>query len=436
MQFVLKFIKKVIKYLTNRKRRGQVHRQRVFHIHTCSRVRREMMCITARYFNLNRILLLTIGLWPYQQSKFSRLQFVFFLGILTTAILFQVTTFFNSKCTADLVVKILSSALIFTIFVIKYIFFAINAETVKDLLTQLQHICDQLKDECENAIVEKYSYNAKRYTIALTTVSICSICALIVAQLCPNIINAILPINVSQSHHLPIMTEYFVDQEKYYSLILLHLNAAFCIGLFIVMSTGTMLIAYLEHTCGLFKISSYRIKHAMRANMLQNISTKNNILMLEEIRCAVDIHRRAMKLSKTLVSKFEAMLFCLMAIGVISLSLNLFQIFQIASNEDNNIAKILFPSAIVFGCIIYMFCATYVPQNVTDHNNHVFFAVYNVQWYIAPLYVQKLLLFLLQRNTREFTLGVGGLFIGSLECFATLVKASVSYFTVIYSTQS
>ncbi|XP_070152690.1 odorant receptor 63a-like [Polyergus mexicanus] len=394
-----------------------------------------MMCITARHFNLNRILLLTIGLWPYQQSKFSRLRFIFFLGILTTAILFQVTTFFNSKCTADLVVKILSSALFFTTFVIKYIFFAINAETVKDLLTQLQHICDQLKDECENAILERYSYNAKRYTIVLTTLSICTISALIVAQLCPNIINAILPINVSQSHHLPIMTEYFVDQEKYFSLIFLHLNAAFCIGIAAMVSTGTMLIAYLEHTCGLFKISSYRIKRAMRAIVLQNINTKNDTLMLEEIRCAVDIHRQAMKLSKTLVSKFEAMLFCLIAIGVISLSLNLFQIFQIASNGDNNIDEILFPSVLVFISVLYMFCANYVPQNVTDHNNQVFVTVYNVQWYIAPLYVQKLMLFLLQRNTREFTLGVGGLFVGSLESFAMLVKASVSYFTVIYSTQ-
>ncbi|XP_070152518.1 uncharacterized protein [Polyergus mexicanus] len=281
--------------------------------------------ITAKYFDLNRILLLSIGLWPYQQSKLDRLRLIFFLGILTTAILFQFTTFLNSKYTADFVVKILSSALFFTVFMIKYIFFAINAETVKNLLIQLQHVYDQLRDECENAIVEKYSYNAKRYTIVLTTFSICSICAFIVAQLWPNIINAILPINVSQSHHLPIMTEYFVDQEKYFFLILLHLNAAFCIGMAAMVSTGTMLIAYLEHTCGLFKISSYRIKHAMRAIVLQNINTKNDTLMLEEIRCAVDIHRQAMKLSKTLVSKFEAMLFCLMAIGVISLSLNLFQ---------------------------------------------------------------------------------------------------------------
>ncbi|XP_011705109.1 PREDICTED: uncharacterized protein LOC105460363 [Wasmannia auropunctata] len=70
-----------------------------------------------------------------------------------------------------------------------------------------------------------------------------------------------------------------------------------------------------------------------------------------------------------------------------------------------------------------------------DHNNHIFVTIYRVQWYEAPLRIQRILLFLLQRGAKSFTLGVGGLFIGSLECFATLVKASVSYFTVMYSIQ-
>lgn len=43
-------------------------------------------------------------------------------------------------------------------------------------------------------------------------------------------------------------------------------------------------------------IYSYRIKYAMRESMLRNYSPKNDILILEEIRYAVDLHRQAMKL--------------------------------------------------------------------------------------------------------------------------------------------
>ncbi|XP_025271237.1 odorant receptor 49b-like [Camponotus floridanus] len=93
------------------------------------------------------------------------------------------------------------------------------------------------------------------------------------------------------------------------------------------------------------------------------------------------------------------------------------------------------PLLYVTVAVLYMFLANYIGQSVTNHNHHVFVTAYNVRWYIAPLYIQRTILFLLQRNTRNFTLNVGGFFVASIECFATLVKTSVSYFTVIYSTR-
>jgi hypothetical protein len=43
------------------------------------------------------------------------------------------------------------------------------------LLAQFQYIHDELRDENEIAIAEKYSYNARRYTAALTSKIIISI---------------------------------------------------------------------------------------------------------------------------------------------------------------------------------------------------------------------------------------------------------------------
>lgn len=93
---------------------------------------------------------------------------------------------------------------------------------------------------------------------------------------------------------------------------------------------------------------------------------------------------------------------------------------------------------------------------------------YNVQWYIAPLRVQKLILFLLLKGSKTLSLNFGGVVLLSLKFFATvkvisyacyinyyyiiclthawnenyirriwlqLTKASLSYFTVMYSMQ-
>ena len=50
----------------------------------------EMTCAKDRYFSLNRILMLAIGLWPYEQSKLVRLQLTLHYGILGSFIVFQV----------------------------------------------------------------------------------------------------------------------------------------------------------------------------------------------------------------------------------------------------------------------------------------------------------------------------------------------------------
>ncbi|XP_018361487.1 PREDICTED: putative odorant receptor 69a [Trachymyrmex cornetzi] len=85
--------------------------------------------------------------------------------------------------------------------------------------------------------------------------------------------------------------------------------------------------------------------------------------------------------------------------------------------------------------ILYMFLGNYFGQEIIDHNNHVFVTAYNIQWYTSPLHIQRMILFLLQRRAKKFSLNLGGVFDASIEGFATLIKASVSYFTVINSTR-
>ncbi|XP_011863555.1 PREDICTED: uncharacterized protein LOC105559678 [Vollenhovia emeryi] len=298
---------------------------------------------------------------------------------------------------------------------------------------QLQHVYDQLKDKNEVAIIEEYGCSARRFTISLTIFAGGALFVLVIGQYWSSIL-VILPKNVSQLRRLPIMTEYFIDQEKYFYLILFHINLIFCIGSAAILAVGAMLITYFHHMCGIFRIACYRIEHAINIDIRQNLPLKNKILMTEGVICAVDIHRTAMKLSKHLMSILEVMMFCLIVCGVACLALNLFQIFEIASSEYN-VEELFMPMIYVSVSILYMFIANYIGQNIIDHNDQVFSTAYNVQWYRTPLHVQKLILFLLQRETKEFVLNVSGLFDASMECFATLLKTSVSYFTVIYSTR-
>ncbi|XP_071638344.1 uncharacterized protein [Temnothorax longispinosus] len=380
-----------------------------------------------QYFTVNRILLLTIGLWPYQQSNFTTFQYIFISVILTAIIVFQLTTFLTLNCTSELLMNVLSSVSFFIIFMIKYNMFRFHIENVKDLLMQFQHVRNKLKDKNEIAIIKKYDYTAKRYTVSLITLAACTISLSIIFQFWTNMADVDSPTNVSRSYYFLFKMEYFIDQEKYFYLILLHINVAVCFGMVIMLGIGTMFIACIQHTCGMFRIASYRIEHAINIKTGQNITLENEILMTEGTICAVDIHR----LNKHLMSVLEIMFFCLIVCCVACLSLNLFQI----TSFENDAKNFLMPFVCALACTIYMFLSNLMGQIVIDHNNHVFTTAYNVQWYKTPLHIQRMILFMLQIGIKEFCLNIGGVFDASIEGFATLVKASISYFTVIHSTR-
>jgi len=72
----------------------------------------------------------------------------------------------------------------------------------------------------------------------------------------PRIFDILLSINETQSRRSSLfITEYFIDHKRYFYLISFHASAAFVIGIIAMSATGTMFIVYLQHACGLFRIT-------------------------------------------------------------------------------------------------------------------------------------------------------------------------------------
>ncbi|KYQ59013.1 hypothetical protein ALC60_01975, partial [Trachymyrmex zeteki] len=212
-------------------------------------------------------------------------------------------------------------------------------------------------------------------------ITLCCTLAIVFVPMWPCILDIVVPMNESRPCPLiPIKAEYFVDQEKYFYLILLHIDVATFIGAIAYIATGTMLVGYLKHACGMFKIARY---------------------------------------AEFLISNFEGTFLLLIAVSVCCLSLNLFRIFE-SVTFGNNKEEFLLHFTIVGVILLYAFLANYAGQEITDHNNHVFSTAYNIRWYTAPLSIQKLILFLLQRGSKTFSLNVSGLFQASIKCFASV----------------
>jgi hypothetical protein len=114
---------------------------------------------------------------------------------------------------------------------------------------------------CIKELITLYTNNLNNYFILtfFLAFGICGFFGGIVVQFWMIIymIDADSSTNASRPYHILFTMEYFIDQEKYYYLILLHINIAICFSCAIVVAIGAMIITFFQHICGIFKIAWY-----------------------------------------------------------------------------------------------------------------------------------------------------------------------------------
>ncbi|XP_077258677.1 uncharacterized protein LOC143895452 isoform X2 [Temnothorax americanus] len=391
----------------------------------------KMTVLESRYYNINRILLLICGLWPYQ-NKFRYVRAVLILGMFITFVIYQSILLFISDYNFKIALKIYSDIFPAILCTLQFIAFLIKPIEVRKLLNQ---ICDEwnaLKDSKEIEIAKRYGMFTKRLTEALLLCALLSWLFLVLMHFIP-IINDSAAANESFSKQDGVSVQLkntYILKDRYTFLFFIFIFA----GIFVMTSTTSMILAYMRHVCAMLKIACYRIEHSLDENNLHMSISQKNRLMCQKLISAVNIQRRAMEFTQRALDSFKESYFLLIGIGVVSLAINLLHALQAALIVDNA-NELAISTFYVIVHFLFIFIGNYGGQTITDHSADVLKKLYHVQWYIAPIQVQKLILFLMLKNTKHFGLVIGGIYVASLEGFITLISMSVSYFMVIYSTQ-
>ncbi|XP_025074007.1 uncharacterized protein LOC105426926 [Pogonomyrmex barbatus] len=374
-----------------------------------------MFVIESWYYNLNRILLLICGLWPYEKTKFRYVRAVFILGILIAYMIYQFNILFAYEYNFKLALKICSDIFPAILCTLQFIAFLIKPGEVRGLLDDICKEWNALKDSTEIEIAKKYGKFTRRLTEVLLLCAILSWFLLVLMNLIPISINGIVVANESLLRYDNISIHQF-DRERYILFFIV-----IFIGVIVITTTTTMVLAYMRHICAMLKITCYRIEHSLDENLLYMSISQKNRLMCQKLISAVNIQRRAMKFMQRALASFKESYFFLIGIGVISLAINLLHALQAALFLDN-INELAISTFYVILHFLIIFIGNYGGQTITDHSADVLKMLYHVQWYMAPVQVQKLILFLMLRNTRYFSLVIGGIYVASLEGFITVRK--------------
>ncbi|XP_026828767.1 uncharacterized protein LOC105287134 isoform X1 [Ooceraea biroi] len=413
------------------------------------------------YYRINRILLECVGLWPYQNSNYRRAIMAIVSVLLVSGVVLQLTTFVTAEFSVDLLLKILAHCTPWLSYMLKYNVLSSNIKKMRDLMEHVRSDWNELNTMQEVEIIKKYSAFGKLITVVATSfIYLCILCV-IVEQISMNLyLDFTTAANESRIREFPALIECFIDHQKYFYPILSYMFLVIVCGQTTMIATETLYMTYTQHACGLFEIANCRIEQALLITVMQDTasSLEKQSIVWQGIIGAVNMHRRAIEFIEISKANFTFAYFLVLPLGVLSLSVNLYRLARLLPIKEYEEANVSF--FLVFGHLWYFFFVNYLGQKVIDHSGNIFHKTYNAQWYVAPVKVQKLLWLVMQRSLRHCTNVVGGLFVPSLEGFASvkfrkqhhlsnifqqkfkfssryfvfqITGASISYFMVIYS---
>lgn len=81
------------------------------------------------------------------------------------------------------------------------------------------------------------------------------ILAFLFTQYIPNLLDIVMPLNESRPRTLALLAEYFIDQQKYFHILAMHINIALFVTATTGVATETFSLANAIHAFGMFKIA-------------------------------------------------------------------------------------------------------------------------------------------------------------------------------------
>ncbi|KYQ50200.1 Odorant receptor 49b, partial [Trachymyrmex zeteki] len=252
----------------------------------------------------------------------------------------------------------------------------------------------------------------------------------VTAPLTVPLLDSILMLNITRSKRMPHPTEFFLDMEKYYYILLAITIVGYSVCCTVIVATDTIYLALLQHTCGTLAILSYRLKklaaHDKSKKCLDPTSKEDRDV--ENMVNCIQLQIRIERLIYLIESTFATCLITDIGLGIL---LQCTACVMIVTRTElvRNGPLVLIQS-------LRFFFNSWLGQKIIDHSSQISVAAYNGMWYQTCSKAKKMLLFLLMKCQKPYHITMAKLYVICLESYGSLMKTSASYVTVMVSLNS
>ncbi|XP_028046378.1 uncharacterized protein LOC114254406 [Monomorium pharaonis] len=318
---------------------------------------------------LNEILLRLLGLWPYEKTKCERFRAMCCFVILISHIITELAQLIIVDFNANVITRILSDTLPTTLCFINFNMIFFGTKELKQLLEEVINTRQMLTDAQEIKILEYYAHQAEKFPIIIIPLQAFTILSLLIMELLPDILDFLRPLNESRAHYLIVMNEYDINEGIQFYSFLLYTISGIIIGTSTIIFVISTILSICLHCCALYKICSYRIKQFVDKEIIASFNKRN--IIVERIIRIVELHIKAKKLSKMIVTSFTISYLSMLVIGMCGFAMRLYRLLYIITYTHDSV-ELLIEAAYVIGCEFTLLTISFIGQLMINHSDEIF----------------------------------------------------------------
>ncbi|XP_011349018.2 odorant receptor 13a isoform X3 [Ooceraea biroi] len=380
-----------------------------------------MSVYNSRYYYLNKVLLSIVGLWPYQSRLEGNVMAIITLLFAGGYSGLELWSLIAGITDLSIIIENLSSTLINIMVIGKMVNNLYNNYKMKDLLDRIEETWKMIPTGPENEILRNFAEESRSFTIHYAMVLYAVWISFSMMPIVISRLYTFLPTNETFETKYLYRVEHVIDVEKYFTLLML----LAIIGIFYIVSIAiavdSVFVLCMQHNTALFE--------EVRFNM-------------ERIRSLDCVQVEAQWMLKPNVANDEAyhiIIGCIKSYkDALKNGCSVLK-FQCGSGEysllllDNQLDAIIRIVALNVAEVIHIYYLSLMSQQLIDYSSGIQEVIYNCDWYAISLRSRQLLKFTLLRVTKPCQITAGKMYVMSMENFGSIIKACLSYFTMLLS---
>ncbi|XP_012062891.1 PREDICTED: odorant receptor 13a-like [Atta cephalotes] len=388
-----------------------------------------------RYYYLNKRFLAVIGQWPFQSRLKSNMMFAITSLSTFSFISFQLWGLAAGITDLSIIMENASQILVNSMIAIKLINCVFTNDKMKVLLEDIKKTWKIEHTDAEKKILQHYAEKSRTFTIGYAIILYATWLFYSTTSIVVSGIYMILPINETYTAKFLYRMDHVLDIDKYFKLLMLHGFISVFYLSSVPLAVDTTFTLCTHHICALFECLRYNIERIRGLDfVLLEPNIKDDEAYHNIIGC-IKSYQHALKFSDVLSSNYATSFFFLLGNVIISLS------FGALIMIDNQLEEIVRLFAVTLAQLLHIYFLSLISQRLIDHSSGLqnvivkYINSYSCDWYKISRRSKHLLSFTLLRSTKPCQLIAGNMFVMSMENFSSILKVSLSYFTMLTSLQ-